>query len=144
MKKEKKNEIIMTIIIGLVCVVLFAIMFMQFKTIEETDITAIENMRESELRTAISEWKGKYEKTSEQLEANRKSIKEYQEKVEKNEEASELIDKDLAESNMLLGKTDVTGEGITVTLSNTNECQITFARTSKRITICRSRSYFNK
>lgn len=127
MKKEKKNEIIMTIIIGLVCVVLFAIMFMQFKTIEETDITAIENMRESELRTAISEWKGKYEKTSEQLEANRKSIKEYQEKVEKNEEASELIDKDLAESNMLLGKTDVTGEGITVTLSNTNECQITYS-----------------
>lgn len=127
MKKEKKNEIIMTIIIGLVCVVLFAIMFMQFKTIEETDITAIENMRESELRTAISEWKGKYEKTSQQLEANRKSIKEYQEKVEKNEEASELIDKDLAESNMLLGKTDVTGEGITVTLSNTNECQITYS-----------------
>jgi len=117
----------MTIIIGLVCVVLFAIMFMQFKTIEETDITAIENMRESELRTAISEWKGKYEKTSQQLEANRKSIKEYQEKVEKNEEASELIDKDLAESNMLLGKTDVTGEGITVTLSNTNECQITYS-----------------
>lgn len=118
MKKEKKNQIIMTIIIGLVCVVFFAVMFMQFKTIEETDITAIENMRETELRTAISEWKGKYEDTQKQLEANRKSVKEYQETIEKNGEASELVNKDLAESNMLLGKTDVVGEGVVVTLTN--------------------------
>ena len=54
MKKEKKNNIIMTVIIGVVCIVLFAVMFMQFKTIEETDITAIENMRETELWTEIS------------------------------------------------------------------------------------------
>lgn len=120
MKKEKKNQIIMTIIIGLVCIVFFAVMFMQFKTVEETDITAIENMREAELRTAISEWKGKYEDTQKQLENNRKSVKEYQETIEKNGEASELVDKDLAESNMLLGKTDVVGEGVVITLTNTN------------------------
>lgn len=126
MKKEKKNQIVMTIIIGLVCVVFFAVMFMQFKTVEETDITAIENMRETELRTAISEWKGKYEDTQEQLEANQKSVQEYQKTIEKNGEASELIDKDLAESNMLLSKTDVIGEGIIVTLTNTQECPITY------------------
>lgn len=118
MKKEKKNQIVMTVIIGLVCVVFFAVMFMQFKTIEETDITAIENMREAELRTAISEWKGKYEDTQKQLENNRKSVKEYQETIDKNGEASELVDKDLSESNMLLGKTDVIGEGVVITLTN--------------------------
>lgn len=126
MKKEKKNQIVMTVIIGLVCVVFFAVMFMQFKTIEETDITAIENMREADLRTAISEWKGKYEATQEQLEANRKSVQEYQETIEKNGEASELVDKDLAESNMLLGKTDVVGEGIVITLTNTSDCTVTY------------------
>lgn len=52
--------------ISMYCV--FAVMFMQFKTIEETDITAIENMRETELRAAISEWKGKYEETQALLE----------------------------------------------------------------------------
>lgn len=127
MKKEKKNEIIMAVIIGLVCIVFFAVMFMQFKTVEETDITAIENMRETELRTAISEWKGKYEDAQEQLTVNRKSIKEYKEKIEKNEEASELIDKDLKESNMLLGKTDVTGEGIILTLTNTDDYTINYS-----------------
>ena len=127
MKKEKKNEIVMTIIIGMVCIVFFAVMFMQFKTIEETDITAIENMRETELRTAISEWKGKYEDIQEQLDANLKSIEEYQEKITKNEETSELVDKDLEESNMLLGKTDVTGEGIILTLNNTDNYTVTYS-----------------
>ena len=127
LKKEKKNQIVMTIIIGAVCVVFFAVMFMQFKTIEETDITAIENMREADLRTAISEWKGKYEDTQKQLESNRKSVQEYQQTIDKNGEASELIDKDLAESNMLLGKTDVTGEGVIVTLTNTQECVIEYS-----------------
>ncbi len=126
MKKEKKNKIVMTVIIGLVCIVFFAVMFMQFKTVEETDITAIENMRETELRTAISEWKSKYEDTQKQLEINRKSTQEYRERIEKNGEASELIDKDLAESNMLLGKTDVVGEGIIITLANTSDCYVTY------------------
>lgn len=127
MKKEKKEYFIMSIIIGVVCIVLLAVMFMQFKTIEETDITAIENMRETELRTAISEWKTKYEETVEKLAESRKSIKEYQEKVEKNEEASSLIDKDLKESNMLLGKTNVYGEGIIITLTDNSEYKITYS-----------------
>ena len=117
----KKNKIIMTIIVGLMCLVLFTVMFMQFKTIEETDITAIENMRESELRTAISEWKTKYEETNTKLEETQKSINEYKSKLDKNEEASELVDQELQESNMLLGKTDVYGEGVVVTLSDNEQ-----------------------
>lgn len=124
LKKELKDKIIMAIIICLVCSVFFAVMFIQFRTIEETDITAIENMREAELRTAISEWKGKYEETAEQLKANQKSILEYTEKIEKNEETSELIDQDLKKSDIMLGKTDVYGEGIIITLEGTQEYQI--------------------
>ena len=120
----KKNKIIMTIIVGLMCLVLFTVMFMQFKTIEETDITAIENMRESELRTAISEWKTKYEETNTKLEETQKSINEYKSKLDKNEEASELVDQELQESNMLLGKTDVYGEGVVVTLSDNEQQKI--------------------
>ena len=109
---------------GLMCLVLFTVMFMQFKTIEETDITAIENMRESELRTAISEWKTKYEETNTTLEETQKSINEYKSKLDKNEEASELVDQELQESNMLLGKTDVYGEGVVVTLSDNEQQKI--------------------
>ena len=63
MKKINKEQLVMGIIIGLVCIVLICVMFVQFKTVEETDITAIENMKEDELRTTLSEWKTKYEET---------------------------------------------------------------------------------
>ncbi|WP_297985341.1 DUF881 domain-containing protein [uncultured Campylobacter sp.] len=117
----------MTVIIGIVCIVLFSVMFMQFKTIEETDITSIENMRETELRAAISEWKTKYEETAKKLETNQKSIKEYQEKIEKNEKATNLIDKDLKESEMLLGKTNVYGEGVVITITDNSEYKVSYS-----------------
>ncbi len=120
MKKESKNAIIINVIISAMCIILFAVMFMQFKTVEETDITAIENMRETELRTAISEWKGKYEEAEEQLQTNKKSITEYLETIENSGTTSSLIDKDLEESNMKLGKANIYGEGIELTLSNTD------------------------
>ena len=58
----------MSLIIGVACAILMTVMFAQFKTIEETDITGIETAREEELRTMISSWKSKYEETSEKLE----------------------------------------------------------------------------
>ena len=39
LKKINKEQLVMGIIIGLVCIVLICVMFVQFKTVEETDIT---------------------------------------------------------------------------------------------------------
>ena len=111
----------MSIIIGLVCIVLICIVSIQFKTIEETDITAIENMKEDELRTTLSEWKTKYEETYEKYEETITTIDEYNKKIESSEEASELLDKELEKSNLIAGNTDVYGEGIIVTLIDNDE-----------------------
>ena len=113
MKKINKEQLVMGIIIGLVCIVLICVMFVQFKTVEETDITAIENMKEDELRTTLSEWKTKYEETI-------ATIDEYNKKIESSEEASELLDKELENSNLIVGNTDIYGEGIIVTLTDNN------------------------
>ena len=121
MKKLDKDQIIMSIIIGLVCIVLICIESIQFKTIEETDITAIENMKEDELRTTLSEWKTKYEETYEKYEETITTIDEYNKKIESSEEASELLDKELEKSNLIAGNTDVYGEGIIVTLIDNDE-----------------------
>ena len=56
-----KNKIKMSISIGFVAFVLIVLMYVQFKTVEETDITAIETMRETELRSELASWKTKYE-----------------------------------------------------------------------------------
>lgn len=118
MKKLKLNNFAMSIVMFIVCVSLVSVMLMQFKTVEETDITDIENMREAELRKTLSEWKTKYEEVYTTLQETNQKIAEYNEKIEKNEAASELIDKELEQSNIAVGKTDVTGEGVIVTLND--------------------------
>ncbi len=125
LKKINKEQIIMSIIIGLVCVVLICIISVQFKTIEETDITAIENMKEDELRTTLSEWKTKYEEMYEKYEETLATIDEYNKKIESSEEVSELLDEELEKSNLIAGNTDVYGEGITVTLTDNEKQAIT-------------------
>lgn len=125
MLKIDKEQTVMSVIIGIVCIVLIAVMFIQYKTVEETDITAIENMREAELRTALSEWKTKYEETTEKYREVQATKQEYIEKIESNEEASGLLEKELQQSNLLAGKTNVTGEGVVVTLSDNELERIT-------------------
>ena len=120
----KKEKTFISLIIGIACAILMTVMFAQFKTVEETDITGIETAREEELRTMISSWKSKYEETSEKIEETNKKIKEYQEKVESNQETSELLDQELLQTNKLVGKTEVTGEGIIITLTDNEETTI--------------------
>ena len=110
--KLDKANITMSISILLVCVILVSISFIQFKTVEQVNETDIENMRDEELREQISSWKST-------------KISEYQTKIESNEEASELLDEELKKSQLLLGTTDVTGEGVVVTLTDTEESSIT-------------------
>lgn len=120
----KKEKIVMAITIGAVCIVLIAVMFAQFRTVEETDITGIETAREEELRTMIASWKTKYEETEQQLNETNKKITEYREKETSREETSMLLEKELQQTNMLVGKTDVTGEGVIISLLDNENRQI--------------------
>ena len=112
----KKGKIIMTITIGIACFVLVAIMFMQFKIVNETDITSIEVMQEAELRTELSNWKEKYEEANQKYEETKATIEEYKKTKESNEETSKLLEQELEQVNMALGKTDVEGQGIVITI----------------------------
>ena len=114
----------MTITIGIACFVLVLVMFMQFKIVNETDITSIENMRETELRTELANWKSRYDDTNAQYEEVQSTIEEYKKTKESNEETEKLVDDELATVNMNLGKTDVEGEGIIVTLRETDNEEI--------------------
>lgn len=118
MGKIEKDKLIMTITIGIMCIIFVAFLFVQFRTVEKTDISGIEEMRETELRESLAEWKKKYEEANEKLEETNNKIAEYKQKVETNQEASELLAQELEISNMILGKTDVEGEGLIITLTN--------------------------
>lgn len=117
----KKDKIIMTIIIGLICFVLVYVMFLQFKVVEQTDLTEIEKMQEQELREALTNWKTKYQEANEKLETTIAKKQEYIKKIDSNEEATELLEEELKQANIIIGKTDVKGEGVIITLEDNDE-----------------------
>lgn len=120
----KKGQVTITITIGLVFLILTAVIFVQFKTINQTDITSLENMREDELRTEISNFKQKIEEISKEISDTDSKIAEYQEAINTNKEASELLGKELEKQNNILGKNSVKGSGIIVTLTDTRAQKI--------------------
>jgi len=120
----KKGKITMAVAIRIACFALVAVMSMQFKIINQTDIMEIENMRETELRTELANWKAKYEETQTKNEETRTKIQEYKETKQSNEETEKLINTELEQVNMTLGKTDVEGEGIEIIIRESENEEI--------------------
>lgn len=120
----KKGKLTMTITIAIACFALAFVMSMQFKIVNQTDITEIENMRETELRTELANWKAKYEETEAKYEETQTKIEEYKKTKQSNDEAGKLVDTELEQVNMTLGKTDVQGEGIEIILRETGNEEI--------------------
>ena len=113
----KKEKIVMAITIGLSSFILVAIMFMQFKVVKQADITAIETMTESELRSELLLWREKYAEIELRHQDIVTKIHEYKEEYKSDEETERLLQEELNSLKMLLGETDVQGQGIIVTIS---------------------------
>ena len=113
-----KDKFVISLVIGIACFSLMLVMFMQFKVVKQTDITAIENMRESELRIELSNWKEKFNELNNRYNEVVSKINEYQQEKESDEKTAILLQKELNEINKALGKTDLQGEGIIIFLTD--------------------------
>ena len=106
--KISKEKLVMSITIGIACFALMLVMFMQFKVVEQTDITAIETMRESELRLELSSWNEKYNQLNTRYQEVIAKIEEYKTERVSDEKTAQLLQTELAQLNQVLGKTEVT------------------------------------
>lgn len=129
----KKGKGTMTITIGLVCFILAYVMFMQFRTVEETNITQIENMRETELSETLASWKEKYEEINLKLEETNIKLQEYKQKRESNQEASELLNKELIQAQTTAGLTNVKGDGVIINYHDDDNTELGKVRYSNLI-----------
>ena len=116
--KIKKEKVVMAITIGIACLTLMLVMFMQFKVVRETDTTEIENMRESELRVELTNWREKYKELNARYEEVSKKVSEYQNEKESDEKTAQLLQTELEQLNEAVGKTDIEGEGIEIILTD--------------------------
>lgn len=129
----KKGKGVMIATIGFICFILTYVMIMQFKTVEETNITQIENMRESELSESLANWREKYEAANTKLEDVNEKLSNYREKRELNQEASDLLNKELEQARSIAGITDVKGDGVVITYRDDDESYLGKIDSSKLI-----------
>ena len=116
--KMSKEKLVMNITIGIACFALMLVMFMQFKVVNQTDITSIETMREEDLRTELADWREKYTELTDRYNDVMTKITEYQTEKENDEKTAQLLQKDLEQLNLALGTTNVKGEGVTIILTD--------------------------
>lgn len=112
--KVNKEKLVMSITIGIACFALMLVMFMQFKVVNQTDITAIETMRESELKLELSSWREKYNQLNEKYNEVIAKVEEYRNERVSDEETAQLLEKELQQLNEALGKTEIEGKGIVI------------------------------
>lgn len=121
----KKDKIIMCVTIFFMCILLTSIIFIQFKTARQTNLTDIENMNEEELKKEILVWQNKYNEISQKTNTVSEKITEYEQMLKNNSKTSNLLDEELKELEKLVGKTEVQGDGVIVRLEDNEEQQVT-------------------
>lgn len=108
----------MAITIGIICILLTSVMFVQFKTVQVIEESGISAMQEAELRTEYSEIREKSKELETSLEEVKNSIDEYNNKSTDNQGAINLLRADVQKAKMDLGYTDVKGPGLIITISD--------------------------
>lgn len=113
-----KGKIAMTITIGIICILLTSVMFLQFKTVQVIEESGVGAMRESELREEYAEVKLKSEELRALLEETEKSIAEYNSQSTDNQGTVDLLKADVEKAKCDLGYTNVKGPGLIITISD--------------------------
>lgn len=119
--KNNKNTIAISLIAGILSLLLICSMLIQFKTVNKSKEQDVEGLRNDELKRQIASYKSRYEETRAQYGENQNKIAEYSATIHDNDASGSIIDKEIEESNTLLGLTDVEGEGVIITLKDTDE-----------------------
>ena len=96
------------------------LIFLQFKTVDETKEANIEDLRDSELQAQIAQYKERYSDANGQYLKNMNLINEYNNPSSEDSSAStNTLNSEYKQSLKMLGLTDVQGQGIIITLTDT-------------------------
>lgn len=120
----KKGKLFMIVTTALICLILTAIIFMQFKVVQETKEADINSMQEAELRQQLSSWKAKYEDAKEKKSELDETLDTYKQEGLSNDKTRETLKSELNNLEMALGKKNVEGSGIIINLREKREDEL--------------------
>lgn len=110
------NKEINIILIGIVCFTLTFSIFLQIRTIDNTELITTRTSNNTELRDSAIKWKEKYDEILKNVENLNEELKNIRVQALKDNPEAVEQEKKLLENNILLGLTNVSGKGVIVTL----------------------------
>ena len=113
-----KKQIAITL--GIMCFILTIGIFIQVKTIKNTNTTVSQSLKENELRDEVLTWKEKYDVAYEQLTESTKQLEKVRKQATQNDVTSLAKQKEITQNNMLLGTQEAQGTGVIITLTDNN------------------------
>ncbi len=113
-----KGKVIMIVTIGIICILLTSVMFLQFKSVQVIEASGVGQKRETELRTEYSTLKDKSSEMKQQLEEIQNTAKEYTAQSSDVQATMDLLKSDVDKARCDLGYTDVKGPGIILTITD--------------------------
>ena len=118
------NKKIISLILGLMCVLLAYGIAAQIKTINGTGSTMSTNAKENELRDAVLKAKEKYDNLYYALEEAENTLEtERTNATQNNTELTEL-ENEIKDGNKVLGLTEVTGNGLIITINDNQDISL--------------------
>lgn len=108
----------MIVTIGIICILLTSVMFLQFKSVQVIEASGVGQKRETELRTEYSTLKDKSSEMKQQLEEIQNTTKEYTDQSSDVQATMDLLKSDVDKARCDLGYTDVKGPGIILTIAD--------------------------
>lgn len=105
------------LILGLMCFILTLLLAVQYRTVENASkIAGTED--NSELKTEVLRWKGKYEEVYSVLQKAEDILEEKRKSATTNDNSSLKLQEELKKLNSLIGAVDVTGSGVVITVAD--------------------------
>lgn len=116
--KDKKT---IGIVLGLMCVALTAGIFIQIRTVENSNYAVSQSYQENNLRSEVLKYKEKYDNRYNDLERVQQELESERKKSTQNDGELEKKEEEIKVANKIIGLSDVSGPGVTITLGDSKK-----------------------
>lgn len=118
------NKKIISLILGIMCILLSFGIAVQIKTIKGTGSTISTNAQENELRDAVLKEKEKYDNLYRELEEAENRLEVERANATQNNSDLTDLEEEIKSGNKILGLSEVTGNGLIITINDNQDISL--------------------
>lgn len=115
------NKFKISIVLGIMCFALTYGIFLQIKTVENSNVKVSQNYEENNLRAEVLKFKEKYDNRTKEIEKLEKTLETERKDATQNNSELENSELDIKKANKIIGLSEVKGPGVIVTLQDSEK-----------------------